>query len=423
MTLEKPKLFQDFREFSGAMLVLLLVMLIHTYLIYGTYSEFVSKPFYYTDAVVETQTTKQKNGRSYEVLKLQSKDGLQFYTTAYTAQQLAGKTVRIKLIPDQKITFMGYLGSFFVKTKINEVYPDAKSGKQRALDAIAGQHQSEQIASFYQAIFLAAPLSKSLREQVSRLGGNDIVSLSGFHLAILWGVFYGIGSVFYKPLQRRWFPYRFMMLDLGWVTLVAIGLFVWFVDFPPSLLRSYAMLVIGWMMLLLGIELVSFRFLGSVAMLLLALFPHLMASLGFWLSITGVFYIFLILYWSKGSNKWVIAFFSIPVGVFLLFQPVIHGIFGVTSSWQLISPLLSLVFTVFYPLTIGLHFIGYGGVFDGGLEWLFALPERSQVKLLPVWAVAGYIIISLGGMYHKAIFGLTLGIAALYALYLYAFVQ
>jgi len=130
MTLEKPKLFQDFREFSGAMLVLLLVMLIHTYLIYGTYSEFVSKPFYYTDAVVETQTTKQKNGRSYEVLKLQSKDGLQFYTTAYTAQQLAGKTVRIKLIPDQKITFMGYLGSFFVQTKINEVYPDAKSGKK-----------------------------------------------------------------------------------------------------------------------------------------------------------------------------------------------------------------------------------------------------------------------------------------------------
>ena len=103
------------------------------------------------------------------------------------------------------------------------------------------------------------------------------------------------------PTQQRWFSYRFMLLDLGVLTLGILGYYLWFVDFPPSLLRSYTMLLIAWMMLLMGMELISFEFLGFVLMLLAALFPELTMSVGFWFSASGVFYIYLLLHWSQGE--------------------------------------------------------------------------------------------------------------------------
>jgi competence protein ComEC len=187
------------------------------------------------------------------------------------------------------------------------------------------------------------------------------------------------------------------------------------------------MLAIAWVMLLLGIELISFSFLGFVVMLLLALFPKLIVSLGFWFSVIGVFYIYLLIHWSQKSdiwfgNKWFITLISIPVGIFILMLPIVHGVFGATSSWQLLSPILSLLFALFYPLAIGLHLIGWGGLFDSGLQQIFALPSESYESLLPIWVVSGYIVLSLSAIWSKILFWMTLGFAILYLLYLYAFV-
>ncbi|MEA3419304.1 MAG: ComEC/Rec2 family competence protein [Campylobacterota bacterium] len=427
MVLEKPKLFLDTREFVLAMGILLAIIFFRLYLLHGEYREFISKPFYYTEATVLQQYSKSKKGKSYEVLKLRSKEGWQFYTTAKLLENLTGQSLRIKLIPDGKISFDDYLGTFFVKTRIKERRPSPESAKSDLLDLIAEQHEDPGIVSFYQAIFLATPIPKTLREQIAGLGVSHLVALSGFHLTILWGLIYGVLSLVYKPLQQRKFPYRYMLLDMGLVALGVLGFYLWFVDFPPSLVRSYAMLTIAWVMLLLGIELISFSFLGSVVMLLLALFPTLMASLGFWFSVTGVFYIYLLLHWSQKSStwlssKWIISMFYIPVGIFILMLPVVHGIFGVTSPWQLLSPILSLIFTLFYPLVIGLHLIGWGGMFDSSLQWLFALPSESYQSLLPTWVVIGYVLLSLGAMRSRMLFWITLGFAVLYLLYLYAFV-
>ena len=427
MVLEKPKLFLNSREFMFVMAILLTVIFLRLVLIHGEYREFVSKPFYYTEATVLQQYSKHKEGKSYEVLKLRSREGLQFYTTAKLSGNLTGQRLRIKLMPDDRISFADYLGTFFVKAKIKDRRPVIQRAKGSFLNAIARQHKDPDIVSFYQAIFLATPIPKTLRDQIAALGVSHLVALSGFHLTILWGLIYGILSLVYKPLQQRKFPYRYMLLDMGLVTLGVLGFYLWFVDFPPSLVRSYAMLSIAWVMLLLGIELISFSFLWTVVMLLLAFFPRLIVSLGFWFSVAGVYYIYLLIHWSQKSdvwfgNKWMITLFSIPVGIFILMLPVVHGIFGLTSPWQILSPILSLLFALFYPLVIGLHVIGWGGLFDSGLQRLFALPSESHESLLPIWAVSIYIVFSLGAMWSKVFFWMTLGFASLYFFYLYTFV-
>ena len=119
---------------------------------------------------------------------------------------------------------------------------------------------------------------------------------------------------------------------MGLAAIVVLGVYVWFVGAPPSLLRSYGMILAGWAVLLMAIELLSFDFLATVAALLLVLFPSLSVSLGFWLSVEGVFYIFLLLQYAKGHNKWIITLRVIPVGIFLLMLPIVHTVFAMTSS-------------------------------------------------------------------------------------------
>ncbi len=424
MILEKPPLFESRKEFGIVMALLLGILFVRLLFLYFEYREFVSKPFYYTQATVLLQYSKKSKGRTYNVLKLQCDNGKKIYTIAHLFHDLTGKIVRVKMFPDAQVSFVDYLGTFYIKT-ILKVSGDAPvTEKSKLLNTIALQHKSPDMIAFYQAIFLATPVSKTLREAISGLGVSHLVALSGFHLTILWGLIYGILSLLYKPIQQRWFPYRFMLLDLGVLTLGILGFYLWFVDFPPSLLRSYAMLSIAWMMLLLGMELISFEFLGFVAILLLAFFPELSVSLGFWFSVSGVYYIYLVLHWSEKSetwmhNKWAISLLSIPVGIYLLMLPVVHSVFGMTSGWQLLSPLLSLLFIVFYPLVIGLHIVGIGGLLDSGLLQLFALPSGYQEHLLPLWALIVYGLFSLGSMWSSVIFKLTLGISTLYLVYLF----
>ena len=205
--------------------------------------------------------------------------------------------------------------------------------------------------------------------------------------------------------------------------MILLGIYVWFVDFPPSLVRSYAMVLVGWIVLLLGMELLSFTFLTTITLVLVALFPSLLVSLSFGLSVAGVFYIFLLLQYTKGVKTWVISLIFIPLGIFVLMLPVVHTLFGATTLYQLLSPLLSLLFIPFYPLVMVLHLLGLGSLMDAGLLALFALPTNSVESLFPVWAILGYIGISIGAIWSKKLFWSLWGWASSYMVYLFIFVQ
>jgi len=401
------------------MVVLFIFFLLHLGWEYRNYTEFVSKPFYFTRATVLNAYEKRKGKRSYQVLKLQSDDGLTFYTTAHQKILLKNKYLRLQIFPNKQITFADYLGTFYVKSRIKKSEDLPPSLKGILLKKVSVQHDTPSLASFYNAIFFATPIEKGLREKIALLGVSHLVALSGFHLGILWALVYGMLLLFYKPLQQRYFPYRYALIDVGIVTVSVLGVYLWFVGSPPSLLRSYAMLFIGWAVLLTGIELLSFYFLFTVAALLLVLFPTLCVSLGFWLSIAGVFYIFLLLQYTRRYNKWVITLLIIPVGIFLLMLPVVHTIFGTTSPFQLLSPLLSVLFIPFYPLMMLLHLFGIGDIFDPALLWLFSLHQTGQEHLLPRWAAAGYIILSFAAIRYQKVFYILVASAFVYAVYLF----
>jgi len=169
----------------------------------------------------------------------------------------------------------------------------------------------------------------------------------------------------------------------------------------------------------MGVELLSFTFLVTIILILLVIFPSLLVSLSFWFSVSGVFYIFLILQYAKSYNKWIISLFLIPMGIFILMLPIVHTVFAVTSIYQLFSPVLSLLFIPFYPLAIVLHIIGLGSNCDTFLLWLFHLPKESTINFLPWWITMFYIGLSIVSIWYKRIFYVLLGISGVYGIYLF----
>ena len=416
----KPKVFESRREFLGTVALLLSLIAIRLAFSYEDYREFISKPFYFTHAEVVHSYEKSRHGKAYRVLKLRSDEGYVFYTTTHKKGPFEHTRLRLQLFPNEKIGFGDYMGTFYVKSRIKEVEPLPKGTKAWLMERVASQHENAGLADFYNAIFFATPIGKALREKISLLGVSHLVALSGFHLGILWGLLYGALLLLYRPLQQRRFPYRHALFDVGLLTVLLLGGYLWFVGFPPSLLRSYAMLLLGWLLLLLGIELLSFTLLTTITLLLIALFPSLLFSIGFWLSIAGVFYIFLLLQYTQGQSKWVVSLLVIPLGIFLMMLPVVHTIFTATSPWQLSSPLLSILFIPFYPLVIVLHLVGAGDLLDTLLKGLFTLPQSAETHLFPLWLGVLYLGLSVSAIFERKAFYLLLTAAFLYAAYLFS---
>ena len=183
------------------------------------------------------------------------------------------------------------------------------------------------------------------------------------------------------------------------------------------------MVVFGWMMFLMGLELVSFSFLALVACFLLALYPKFLVSISFWFSIAGVFYIMLVAEHTKNINKYAVGFVIMPISMFLLMGPIVHSIFGQTSPYQLLSIPLELAYVVFYPVMMFAHVIGYGGLMD---DWLIRLlnftPYELKESVLPLYALILYIVLSIASIFYRSLFFTLLALSFIYWLYLFIFV-
>ncbi len=419
MLLDKPTLFQNNLEFILVVLVFITIILFRITLLYQDYKEFISKPFYYTNAMVLKQYSKIKNGKSYVVLKLKTTDGYIIYTTSWIKKSIELYQVRIKILINHEITFFGYLNSFYSQIIIKKIYKKVEDRRNSLLKEIKSQHKNNDIVDFYQAIFLATSINQSLRTSVSLLGVSHLIALSGFHLSILWGIVFSLLNYIYRPIQQKYFPYRYNLIDLGFISLIILALYVWFVGYPPSLIRSFVMLLSIWILSILGMKLISFQFLLTIILLILSINPLLIASLSFWYSIAGVFYIYLILGWSKERNSLVVSIIYIPFGIFLLMLPIVHLFFDYTSSWQLLSPILSLLFIPFYPISIFLHLINMGFLFDEVLIALFSFPTTYLEYRLSIDFGILYILVSIVSIWSRFIFTFTILLAFIYSIYLF----
>ena len=347
----------------------------------------------------KTKLTKKNRLKTYQVLKLKSKDGFTFYTTTKkTFPSSIGKKIKLEIWAGD-ISFYEYMTSFYAFSKTMDIYK-TQTLKQKLNSFITSKHENNNITHIYQALYTATPMPQNLQTTFSNLGVSHLLAISGFHLGVLAMLLYFLFKLPYKYLQNRYFPYRSYKVDsFIFISVILLG-YLLFLDSPPSLLRSYAMLIIGFLLYDRGYKIISMLTLVLTIFLLLSFFPRLVFSLGFWLSVSGVFYIFLFLIHFKKLNK-IWQFILLPFWVYLLMLPFSLVIFGNFSIYHPLSIIWTTLFSIFYPLSIVAHLIGYGNIFDNLLEvFIFFGKENITIVLTQKWLIL-HILLSLISIYKK----------------------
>lgn len=367
----------------------------------------------------------QYKKKDYFVLKLKDSSGATFYTTSRDDLiDLKGKFIRIYGILNKNCNFLNYLKScYIISFEMSLLHK--KDYRDGIIDYINSQHNDfyfdgafdiNLLGSLYNGIFLATPMDKKILDFSASLGIAHIFAISGFHLGILSFVLYLILSPLYRIFQKRYFSYRNEFYDINFIVLFFAFLYLIVLDFNPSFLRSFAMFAFGLFVLYSGISLLSYKLLFTCIIFILALFPKIFFSVGFWLSCAGVFYIYLYLQYFKSINK-IYSLFLLNIIVFLNMLIIAHYFFYIFSPWQIISPLLTIAFVVFYPLMLFLHIIDFGFILDSPLLLLINYDFFNVELQTPLWLLCVFLISSFMAVFSKKIYYLVLLISILYFLY------
>ncbi|MDD2384838.1 MAG: ComEC/Rec2 family competence protein [Sulfurospirillaceae bacterium] len=363
---------------------------------YMQYRSFIQEPLHESEAIVVNHYQKSNaKGKVYDVFKLKLPNTTTFYTVSWKPLKVGvNEKVKVKFSVEN-LTFLEYLKGFYATSfYIYALYQDDLPIALKLSSWIAEQHSDSDISSLFQALFLATPLSKELREDVQKWGISHLVAISGFHLGVLSFILYAFFNPFYRFFQDRYFPYRNKMADVSVLVFIFLYMYMELIGFTPSFMRAFVMSVLGFLLFSHGVKIVSFSNLLLTSVSLLALFPSLMFSLSFWFSVAGVFYLFLLMHHFAHLNSWALVG-VIDGGVFLLMIPIVHTFFPVFTFLQLTSPISSLVFIVFYPLEMLLHVMHLGGILDKALLAFLHVKIQSFTLSFPVWFLAGYIGLSL----------------------------
>jgi len=344
---------------------------------YYKYKNFISH-FQFINAKIVTQYKK----KNYWVLKIKNKD-IEFYTTTKDdLKDILNKNVEVGVVT-KKISFWGYLTKFYAPT-----YHLGLLETPQYEQFVNKQHSDKKIANIFQALFFGDSLYYDTRQKLSTLGISHLFALSGLHLAIMSGVLYFLIS----PIYNFLFPtYENRNIYLGILILIILFGYLWFVNFPPSLVRSFVMETLVFLSAYFLKDIFSFKLLFLAIIVTLVLFPAFIVSIGFFLSVVGVFLIFLFFKYYK------LTFFSgliiLPIYLYIAMIPISHYFFGNFNLYQLYSPFVSIIFNVFYPIEVVLHLSGYGGVLDEVIKSYLFLGDKFITFYTPYWFFYGYLVI------------------------------
>ena len=423
MLLEKVSLFSSKKDFFIFILFCLFILSYSLFIEYNNFKNLTKFDSNYVDATLlkfysKTKTTKKGKIKTYKVLKLKADKDFGFYTTTNKKLSLfQGKKMKLELWAG-KISFYEYMTSFYAYSKIKD-YSPSSTLKEKLNIHIDASHKDKEVTSVYQALYTATSLPKELQLTFSKLGISHLFAISGFHLGVLSGLLFFLLRYPYKFLQNLYFPYRSYKLDSFLIIAFLLFVYLLFLDTPPSLLRAFVMLLIGFVLFDRGFKIVSMWTLFLTIVLILSFTPRLFFSLGFWLSIFGVFYIFLFLIHFKQIHK-IWQFVLVPLWVYLMMLPVSLFIFGNFSLYHPLSIVWTSLFTLFYPLSIFLHLIGFANLLDEMILWLINLEISLGVVTLTWQVASAFIFISLLGIYKKVFVWLLLNFSLLifvYAIY------
>ncbi|WQS35647.1 ComEC/Rec2 family competence protein [Helicobacter pylori] len=385
------------KEYLWCGVFLSLLLAINLYLEYLNYQKLdFSKPTS-LNAQILLQYPKTKDQKTYFVLKLQSK-GMIFYTTIkeplknlqYRHAQFFGRIKSCSFLESLKSCFFQTY-SFSLTRK-----QDFKSHLRHSID---NAHSNALVGNLYRALFIGDSLNKDLRDRANALGINHLLAISGFHLGILSASVYFLFSLFYTPLQKRYFPYRNAFYDIGVLVWVFLLGYLLLLDFLPSFFRAFLMGLLGFLACFFGVRLLSFKLLILACCIAIALLPKLLFSVGFLLSVCGVWYIFLFLKHTQiffKDSSFLKRFFqaiALSVLVFLNMLIIAHAFFPMFSPYQLFSIPLGLIFIVFFPLSLFLHAVGLGSLLDHILSMPLTIPTISVSS--PLWLLGAHLFLTI----------------------------
>ncbi len=398
MTLERPQLFANRRDivlFVSLCLVIVSLSLLQRYETYRHLKQFDDALL---DATVLKQYLKHQEGRSYYVLKLHSNYGI-FYTSASEhLRNLVGRTLRLRVWVN-RYSFYDQLASGYLPSQILKVYPHLNA-KTKLAHAIASQHRHPMMGELYAALFTASPMSHALQERLSTLGISHLLAISGFHLGLISALLYLMLRPLYRILQERYFPYRSAHRDLFVCVFVVISAYLYFLGALPSLLRAYTMLLIGFILFDRGIKVLSMQTLFLTVMLLLAMMPELLFSLGFWLSVTGVFYIIIYLTYFEHAKTYY-NLIGLSIWVYLMMLPVSLYLFENFTLFHPFSVVASILFLPFYTLSSILHVFFQGAFFDTYLLHYLQWGNNALTLTLPYYVIITHLILSLLALRYR----------------------
>ncbi|WRB69941.1 ComEC/Rec2 family competence protein [Helicobacter pylori] len=385
------------KEYLLCGVILSLLLALNLYLEYLNYQKLDFSKLTSLNAQILLQYPKTKDQKTYFVLKLQSK-GMIFYTTIkeplknlqYRYAQFFGKI--------KPCSFLESLRSCFFQTYSFSLMrkQDFKSHWRRFIDSA---HSSALVGNLYRALFIGDSLNKDLRDRANALGINHLLAISGFHLGILSASVYFLFSLFYTPLQKRYFPYRNAFYDIGVLVWVFLLGYLLLLDFLPSFFRAFLMGLLGFLACFFGARLLSFKLLILACCIAIALLPKLLFSVGFLLSVCGVWYIFLFLKHTQAffkTSSFLVRSFqviSLSALVFLNMLIIAHAFFPMFSPYQLFSIPLGLIFIVFFPLSLFLHAVGLGSLLDPILNMPLTIPTISVFS--PLWLLGAHLFLTI----------------------------
>ncbi len=354
-------------------------------------------------AQVLAQYEKEKNGKTYQVLKLKSPNGKVFYTTSKEGiKDLSHRFVRIygKRLD---CTFVEYLRScFFISYRMNVLAERDYRDTLRIW--IESQHNEPLVASLYKTLFMADFLPYTWRDLSNKLGIAHLIAISGFHLGILSFVIGGALSLVYR-IFHPYVSYRNKYFDIGIIVFICLFGYLLLLDFTPSFLRAFVMAMCGFFVVHSGIKLISFRLLFVVVCVCLALFPRLILSIGFVLSVSGVFFIYLFMrhmHIREGFlHKWVCVPLGFNMLIFIHMLPIVHWFFPYFTPLCLLCIPLSLLFVIFFPAMLLAHIVGLGALCDGFLEWAMGMKLYAIEFYTPWWFVCFFGVICTAAIYSK----------------------
>jgi len=408
--MQKLPLFTNKKEVMQTLLVVVVLFSVSLSYQFYKYKQMTTYSLHLTTAKVIDDY--QKVGKKYRILKLKNSDFTFFTSYKKPLHVKKNDIVRVVLYTNN-IDFVGYLKGFYASLKALHV--EKVAVQNRVVKFVEKQHTSPMMRELYSALFFATSISKELRSDITKWGIAHLVAISGFHLGILSAILFFLFKPVYTFFQDRFFPYRNSSADLALIVFLVLGSYAIFIGMTPSVLRAYAMSLVGFFLFANNIKIISFGTLFFTICTILILFPSLIFSIAFWFSVSGVFYIFLFLHYFSNLNK-ISIFLLLNFWVFILMLPIVHFTFPLFSLYQLFSPLISMIFILFYPLSLLLHVSGFGGVLDAYLIWFLSLHVEVYTLSTPPLFFASYIFFSLLAIRFRVValllplFALSLGL-------------